>query len=895
MTPALLLALALAGGGAAVAQDPEGSHLTDALSPVARQQLELARAKERAGDLKRAEAGYKLVLSREPGFVPAVLGLGRVREARGDVAGAIEAYARLPGDADAVEALARLVEEEDPARAAKLYDRLLRLRPGSASPYGPLARARAAAGDLDGALDALGTWIGLDEEGADAAVFVAVALPMRAAGREDEAVELLERALALDPDGPAAAEVRGRLDRIAVERAAGLLGVGGAEPLPPALRDEVDAAGALAARGHHDEARERIEEVVLRAPRSAEARAALGDVLLALDEVADAERAYGWAVALEPDQSEWHARLGLLLADRYGGRRHAEAAEALQRALALRPAWPELQLRLGAVLQARGDWGGALDACRTALRLDPDGPHGAEARARIADLTREAPEPPDVEALDAPPEGVPAAALAGYRIARIYLDRGDLENARAELLPVQKLAPDWPAVVNLEAAVFLREGDTDAAIAAWRRSLTLDRDQPQVKLVLGDQARRAGDREGAARWLEEAAAEGVADAHYLLAAMAFEEHRIYDARAELDAFMAASIGGLNYQPALQLRETVERRILLLQGGVGGGVSFLALLAVGLLIRRRTGEPLAALVARAPEAAHDVARVLVAIRHEVLKHNTTLLEEVAHALEHGDHHAVSFAATRLCGDDAGTGVIDRFEAYLSALERLGRQHGVRLDLRRRDPVLAPMHSAMRRLRRLAPQLRRPARARAATADALREIAHALNVEGYEAIGHLVRRLGTLPVDRARLEAVADRVQSEPGFAGLALPEVEVDLPDAPVPTRCFAGDLDDIAANLLRNALRAGATRVGVGLEEEDDPITGLEHVALRFRDDAPGRLTDEMIRGRSIGRGLGLVVDLVTRHDGSITVEHDPVEAAAGWAKAVVVRLPRADDEEDPA
>ena len=97
---------------------------------------------------------------------------------------------------------------------------------------------------------------------------------------------------------------------------------------------------------------------------------------------------------------------------------------------------------------------------------------------------------------------------------------------------------------------------------------------------------------------------------------------------------------------------------------------------------------------------------------------------------------------------------------------------------------------------------------------------------------------------------------------------------------FRADLDDILANLYRNALAAGARGVDVQLGEAVDPITGQPWVELRVRDDAPGTLTNAMIRGRYIGRGLGLAVDLLNRHGGTIHVEPD------GERKAVVVQLP---------
>ena len=140
-------------------------------------------------------------------------------------------------------------------------------------------------------------------------------------------------------------------------------------------------------------------------------------------------------------------------------------------------------------------------------------------------------------------------------------------------------------------------------------------------------------------------------------------------------------------------------------------------------------------------------------------------------------------------------------------------------------------------------------------------------------------------------VAARVADEPGFAGCALPEVDVVGPPEGVAVRVLATDLDDVAANLIRNAWRAGATRTAIMFVDEDDPITGLAYLALRFLDDGDATLTISDIQRRSPTRGLGLVSDLVARHDGFVAVEQDADEQAAGWSKAVVVRLLRAESE----
>ena len=212
-----------------------------------------------------------------------------------------------------------------------------------------------------------------------------------------------------------------------------------------------------------------------------------------------------------------------------------------------------------------------------------------EARRRIADLTRDAPELPDVEIVAGPPVDVPAAALKGYRIARVYLDRGDTvrtgrTGARAETRTRLAGGPEP------RSRALLREGNEEDATER-RRSLLVEPAQPRVKVVLGELARRGGDLDLAIQLLTEAAREGAPDAHYPLAAMAFEEHRIFDARDALDAFLAGNAGGLNHQPALQLRRTVERRIVF---GVGGGSALLVFGMLGLLVWRRSAHPLGVL-------------------------------------------------------------------------------------------------------------------------------------------------------------------------------------------------------------------------------------------------------------------------------------------------------------
>lgn len=889
--PALLLLLALAS--------PAGAQDLGLVDPATRQMMETAQAAEERADWKRAAQAWKLVLGRDPANVPAILGLARCQQAQGDTAAARRSYARLPAEPEAVLALALLVQEEDPAEAALLYQRLTQLRLGDPEAQRLYVLALIAV-EPARARQELDLYLALHEGEPEGRLFTDLSLAFRDRGDEEAAREVLERYLAGWPEGAVADEARGRLDRLAVERAARDLAIGAGRPLSSAARGRVERARRRAAAGQPEVALAELREVVLESPQSAEAWGALGDVHVVLDRVDEAERAYAWAASLAPDEATWHARLGLLLAERYGGRRHAEADELLSRALGLRPAWAELRYRQGLVRQARGDWEGALLSFEEYLAVEPDGSFAPQARQALADLRRVVPAPAALPTAPEAPVDLPAEAVEHYRIARVYLDQGQVDLSREELARALVRAPAWPAALNLDAALKMKAGQEEEAVAAWTRSLELEPDQPLVRLNLGQRHRQRGERAQAIALLEEAAAGGAEDAWYLLALMAWEEQQLWQARELLDQYVASSTGGLSQEAAAGLRRRVDRRILAIQAAGAGTTGGLVLLGGGLLYRRRSGRTLEQLLERAPEATPDLARLLAAIRHEVLKHNTTLLDEVALALERGDHHAVRWAAQRLYGDGRGEeGVLARFDVYLAAIERLGRQHGTRLDLRRRDPVLAPMTAAIARLRRLAPRLRSPGRAGASVPAELRELSHLLNVEAYRALGQMVGRMGTLHLDAELIRGVHERVRAEPALRAADLPPLELDLPEQALPVRCFRGDLEDVLANLLRNAMLAlvegqavGLARLGVSVEEEADPITGIESVRVLVRDNAPGQLTDAMIHGREIGRGLGLVADLVARHEGSIHVQPARGAEALRWTKAVVVRLRRAEEGE---
>ena len=903
-----LIALLLAAGAmpAVLAQVPgaEMVELPDldlaALPPGVRSVLEEAAGAETRGELDRAAARYRLVLGRDPTVVPAVLGLSRVLQAQGDPDGADKVLARMPHEVEVVQARARLLEERNPEEALALYRRLETLAMGSADPYLHQASLLASR-DPTAAMVALGTWWDLEGTPPAADVVVAVALGLKEAGELDEAQGLLERAHAAWPADEVPTELLALGDRIGVEREALRLGAGGLVPLSAAEELALQAARARYIAGESDQALAALRELAGQAPHAPEVWAALGDVHLARGTVAEAERAYVAATTLAPDEAAYHARLGTLLAERYAGRRHREAIAELSAALALRPTWADLTFRQAQLLREAGRFEAADEALAAYLALEPDGPHAAAARQTREDLTRRQPAAEAEPWRAAPTASVPDPARQACRVARVYRQRGDLSAARREVDAALTLAPDYLEALLLLAAIQLGQGDQDGARASYARCLEVAPDDPRLLLNLGELERAAGHQDAARERFLGAAKAGAPEAWYLLADMADEAGRSSEARRYLQAYFAESTGGLALEPARALEARLRQRLWLVRGLVGGTLAGVGLLLGGLVLWRRTGAALGTLLAREPSSYHEVARLLSAIRHEVLKHNTTLLGTVAERLEAGEEHAALYAAERLFGAPGEQGVIARFEAYLSELEDLGRRHGVRLNLRARDPVLAPMHRAMRRLQRLEPALRRPHRVRRLRLAAeLRSLSVQLNEVGFRALGRVIRDVSLQPVSGAFFSVVYERVAAEPALMGETPGALEVDAGEEEIPVRVFRQDLEDVATNLLRNALVALAEelpraerRVGVAIEEELDPVTGLETLAVRFRDNAPRPLTDAILRGRSIERGLGLAADLLARHQGVMSVETRDDERCAGWTKAVVVRLPRAEPTEE--
>jgi len=873
----VLLALVFAPFAAA---DP-----IDALDPSARPMWYAAVRAERNGNYSVARDRLDEVLLIDPHFAHAKMALGRVYAASGETERAKAAFRDL-GDADALEALGLLLlQEAEYRQAAQIFERLhqgmaieapgrsLALHAEAISHYEPLAAAPMLRESLTYPPFVIG-----DEVAQRASLAIATGLQE---AEEEEAERLYLLWLGSLEDWPEdAVWVAERQERFDIEDEARRLQSAAGQPLTSSQRTTLEQARTAFAAGDLTTADKTLERLLADAPRSPDAWAALAAVHLAQGEVERAHFALLSARKLEPLEVRYEAGIADLLAEHYAGQYDQQAADSYARAIRINPSWAELQMKRAPVMVRLRQLDDAEMHARRYLELAPDGPWAEAAAELIVAIGREPPMAPEIPAAEGRPSSIPQGAWDAYYLARAFKRRGAFDDALASANDALVAKPDYVSALVLKAELLLQRGARDEAFALYRQALDLRPDLPTVLLILAAEETDLAVREDLIR---RAAALDHPDAQYMLAALAVDRWQPLLAKRHLAAYFEQSTEGELRPQARLLDKRIDSwlRAIAVAGVAGSGA--VVLLPAGVWWRRRTGVGLRDLLERSPTAYREVARIGSAIRHEVLKHNTTVLPAVADALDDRDTAPARWAADKLFGE---RGAIDRFRGYVSELTLLGGVHGVRLNLRHRDPVFGPLIAGMDRLASLESAVRSGG-GRGLAAE-LREVSDLLNNQGYQSLGGLLATVCVMPVDVDLVTRVWKSTVAEGEFRTTYEPEFSVDLRCEVPAVRVFRDELEDILANVLRNSLQATIEaeelRIGVAIDIEQDDITFLERVVIRVRDDAPRRISTAVIRSRYIERGLGLTVDLISRNGGSIHVEDED-----SWSKAVVVRFPLAE------
>ncbi len=616
------------------------------------------------------------------------------------------------------------------------------------------------------------------------------------------------------------------------------------------------------------------------------------------------------SIRMDRFDHEAHMALGLLYKKEFAGAEDERAIEHLDAALQLRPDLYHLDFHLGQLYarvdreRARRHYTRFLDA-----PIPDDDPDRELARRAFDELNRATTTEDRIFLpLSEPPRDLRLDPELQRLINEAYLrvsEEQDFKEAERVLERARKKFPDQEIVLNELAKVAFALNRRGDAREFWEKSLEMKEDQKEVHERLGLLLEKDLPRDAEVH-LRRAADLGSTTARFRLAQLLWTDYSLLDASEELDRYLQeASELDLYWSTAPRLRDRMSQVFLRIYLAISALLIALIAIPAWQIYRRMRGASLAQLLARAPKSFPEVARILSLIRHEILKHNTAFLADVGRALEMDEPDAearAAIVARRLFGERRGgspaqpgreggiqeRGIYGRFIGYTLELQKVGRSHGVTLNLYRKDPIFSAMIDAFEDLRGLA-DLPRSSPREAPTVKLewsrrLMRSGHVLGRKAFESLSSMIQSLCIVEVDHAFVHEVFRHVCAEAQFGGVQIAELAVT--GAPVRIRVFRTDLEDILTNVIRNSLHSSVLyapkpiALGVALITEMDEITGLSTLAIRIQDRSAEQLSNEMLRGRYVERGMGITADLLSRYDGSIAVEPEP-----GWQKAVVLRF----------
>jgi serine/threonine-protein kinase len=181
-------------------------------------------------------------------------------------------------------------------------------------------------------------------------------------------------------------------------------------------------------------------------PKSAIARASLGNALAAQKKWAAAVAAHREAIRLKPDFVEAHAGLAIAL----GGQNKLAAAVAASReAVRLKPDSAEVHSTLGVALAAQNKPAAAVEAFKEAIRLKP------------------------------------GLVEAHYNLGRALMERNELDAAVKAFRRAIVLSPQTPVAHYNLSLVLLKQNKLREAALAARRAILLKPDDPYLHYYLG--------------------------------------------------------------------------------------------------------------------------------------------------------------------------------------------------------------------------------------------------------------------------------------------------------------------------------------------------------------------------------------------------------------------------
>jgi tetratricopeptide (TPR) repeat protein len=433
-------------------------------------QLRAARSALEAGDLPRAEAGFRAILAREPAHAAALHLLGRVamNSGRGE-------------------------------EALDLLRRAVVAAPDLAAAHADLGRLLAGSNQLDVAAESLRKAVSLRPNDADLSDLGYV---LNAAGRADEAVEVLRRALELNPTHVLAHCNLGAAERSRRNFAEAAKHYAKAASLRPKMLEARFFEGICRAdAGDVTGAHAAWERAFKIQPATAPILRDIATVLQRAGHAEESVRYLRQATQLAPtDAAAWRLLAGALSA----AADHAGAEAAARQVLRLNPNLHEARLDLAVALHDQLRYDDAAAELREYLRHDPN---SARAHANLGEaISLAAPDGSrDEEAIALcrrATELDPKDVNLHHHLVQVLIRSCRPTEAAAAARRAVEVAPnDAEAVLNLGVA--LQENlEFEPALATMRRAIEMNPHHDPALLMLGMVLLRHGQYEEGFRLYE---------------------------------------------------------------------------------------------------------------------------------------------------------------------------------------------------------------------------------------------------------------------------------------------------------------------------------------------------------------------------------------------------------
>lgn len=256
-------------------------------------------------------------------------------------------------------------------------------------------------------------------------------------------------------------------------------------------------------------------------PRDARSMFGMGSLLAQLDKKEESQSWYRKALEWDPDMAQAHYGLGLQLAESGAT---DQAIQHWETALRVDPRYPDAHYALANALSGRGEYAAAVEHYRTAIELRPrfvaalvnmgiaqlnlgdaaaavqsfeealqKDPDNGEANFTLALALQKAGRPAEAaERLQRILAAEPSRADAQFQLGNMLIAQEKLPEAIEHYAEAVRLRPNYfEALQNLGAALLIL-GKTDEAIPRLEEVLRLQPDNPQARANLEEARRRKG-------------------------------------------------------------------------------------------------------------------------------------------------------------------------------------------------------------------------------------------------------------------------------------------------------------------------------------------------------------------------------------------------------------------